>query len=53
MEGNELRLFLALLNLIQQVEEDIPREYMTKHLKTAIEDACELLNEISQGENNE
>ena len=53
MEGNELRLFLALLNLMQQMEEDMPREYMTKHLKTAIEDACELLNETSQGENDE
>jgi len=53
MEGNELRLFLALLNLMQQIEEDMPREYMTKHLKTAIEDACELLNETSQGENDE
>jgi len=53
MQGNELRLFLALLNLMQQIEEDIPREYMSKHLKTAIEDACELLNETSQGENDE
>jgi len=53
MKGNELKLFLALLNLMQQVEEDIPREYMSKHLKTAIEDACELLNETSQGENDE
>lgn len=53
MQENEQKLYKALAYLVEQIEEDFPKEHMTKHLINAIEDACELLNEIDQGANNE
>lgn len=49
MTKNEQKLFDALVYLVEQVGEDINPEYMTKHMKTALEDACEVLDEL-QGE---
>ena len=43
MTKNEQKLFDALAYLVEQVEEDVNPEYMTKHTKTALEDACCLL----------
>jgi hypothetical protein len=43
----EERTVFCLAYLIQQVEEDCPRKIMTKHLKGAIEDAKNLLEEIA------
>jgi len=44
----EQKLFDALAELVMQVEEDIPRDHMTKHLITAIEDACDLLTDVNK-----
>jgi hypothetical protein len=41
----EHKVVLALKYLIDQVEEDCPMEYRTKHLIEAIEDAKELIKE--------
>lgn len=41
----EYRLWVALSYLLEQVDEDCPQEYRTKHLLEAMEDAKELLDE--------
>jgi hypothetical protein len=43
----EERTVCCLVYLIQQIEEDCPQEYVTKHLKGAIEDAKDLLEEVA------
>lgn len=47
MTKNEADLFYVLGWLIEQIEEDIPREQMSKHLITALEDAIDVMKEVS------
>jgi len=51
MSELEKKLFNALLELLIQVREDCPEEYMTKHLKTAVADANDLIidTQVKQG----
>ena len=42
------RLKTALGDLLQQILEDVPAERMSKHLITAIEDAQNLLSELTE-----
>jgi hypothetical protein len=54
MTKTEQRLWDALADLVSQVDEDCPMEYRTKHLKSSMQEAADLLNEISnEGENDE
>ena len=39
-------LYDALTDLLINVEEDVPRECMSKHLIVAIEEAAELLSSV-------
>ena len=39
------KLEQALMNLVTQVEEDVPKQNMSRHLIDAIEESVELLKE--------
>ena len=51
MSELEKELFECLLELLIQVREDCPQEYMTKHLKEAMQDANDLIidTQVKQG----
>lgn len=52
----EARLWLCLMELVSQVDEDCPHEYRTRHLEETLLDAIDLINEVhekAKGEVNE
>ena len=51
MSALEKELFKCLLELLIQVREDCPKEYITKHLQTAMDDANDLIidTQVKQG----
>jgi len=44
----EKKLWVCLIGLVGQVDEDCPQEYRTRHLKEALEEAKDLLNEMNE-----
>jgi hypothetical protein len=48
MSELEARLWMCLMELVSQVDEDCPHEYRTRHLKDALSDAIDLINEVHE-----
>lgn len=44
----EKRLLICLMGLAEQVDEDCPHNYRTKHLVEALQDADELIIEVME-----
>lgn len=42
----EKRLWMCLLQLAEQADEDCPQEFRTTHFNEALEEANELINEM-------
>lgn len=50
MTKDASNLFYALGWLIEQIEEDIPQEQMSKHLISALQDAKDAMENVSKNE---
>lgn len=46
MKKQITELLAILENLAQQADEDCPQEYRTEHLKTALEDAFDVIEKL-------